>query len=143
MPTQDTEPTDLDEGIRDAVVLLWRGGFKTVTSCEGGRGHAFQYETIGIELEGSPAAFQQRLVRFLRSHGIGNFTISLVTDYHPNHSEGKRYVHLAGLDILSERKKRQALERSRRRERRALRQLEELGLVARRTSKPVCGRTNK
>ena len=86
----------------------------------------FQHETIGLELEGSYSTFQRRLVRFLRSHGMENFTISLVTDYHPSHPEGKRCVYLGGLDILSEKKRRQVIESMKRRERRLRRQLEEM-----------------
>jgi len=115
-------PSDLDPGICDAVVLLNRGGFRTFTSCEGGRGHAFQHETIGLELEGSYSRFQKRLVRFLRSHGMENFTISLVTDY----PEGNKCVYLSGLDILSEKKRKQVIRSIKRKERRLRRQLEEM-----------------
>jgi len=125
MPNNDKiNPNDLDHGICDAVVLLNANGFRTFTSCEGGRGHSFQYETIGLELEGSYSTFHKKLVRFLRSHGMENFTISLVTDY----PKGKRYVYLSGLDILSEKKRKQVLETSRRRERKLLRRLEEMGV---------------
>ena len=75
------DPHVLDDGIRDTVVLLQQGGFRTFTSCEGGRGHAFQHETIGIELEGQddePYADVQyrelaRLIQVLRDRypGIG------------------------------------------------------------------------
>ena len=41
----------------------------------------------------------------------------------------KRCVYLGGLDILSEKKSRQVLETSKRRERRALRQLRGLGIA--------------
>ena len=44
-------PSDLDPGIRDAVLLLQKAGFKTFTSCEGGRGHSFRHETIGLVLD--------------------------------------------------------------------------------------------
>ena len=104
MPNHGIDPMDLDEGIRDAVVLLWTGGFRTFTSCEGGKGHSFQHETIGLELEGDYPRFHKKFVRFLRSRGMESFTISLVTDYHPDYPEGKRCVYLSGLDILSERK---------------------------------------
>ena len=87
------DANDLDEGIRDTVVLLQQGGFRTFTSCEGGRGHSFRHATIGIELEGPYSTFQRGLVRFLRSHGIENFTISLVTDYvRGGRSHGRRRV---------------------------------------------------
>jgi hypothetical protein len=85
MITCRCDPRILDPGIRDAVLLLWKAGFKTFTSCEGGRGHAFQHETIGLELDGGFAEFRRRLVKFLRSHGMRCFTVSLVTDYHQDH----------------------------------------------------------
>ena len=72
---------DLDPGIRDAVILLWKGGFKTFTSCEGGKGHSFRHGTIGLELDSDYRSFQKKLVKFLRSQGMEQFTVSLVTDY--------------------------------------------------------------
>ena len=120
---RSVDPNDLDHGISDAVVLLQEGGFRTFTSCEGGRGHSFQHETIGLELDGSYSTFQKRLVCFLRSHGMENFTISLVTDY----PEGKRCVYLSGLDILSEKKRKQVIESIKRKDRKLRRQLEEMG----------------
>lgn len=123
----DTIPHNLDHGIRDAVVLLNQGGFRTFTSCEGGRGHTFQHETIGLELEGSYAAFQKRLVGFLRSHGMENLMVSLVTDYHPDCAKGKRCVYLSGLDLLSDEKRRKVMASIKRKERRLRRQLEEMG----------------
>lgn len=118
------DPNDLDRGIRDAVILLNAGGFRTFTSCEGGRGHAFQQETIGFELKGSYSTFERRLVRFLRSHGMENFTVSLVTDF----PSGNRYVYLSGVDLLSGEKKERVMATIRRKERRLWRRLEELGI---------------
>ncbi|MFH1923922.1 MAG: hypothetical protein ABIP48_29025 [Planctomycetota bacterium] len=37
---------------RPHMALVWTGGFRTFTSCEGGKGHSFQHDTIGLELEG-------------------------------------------------------------------------------------------
>jgi len=119
---------DLDDGIRDTVVLLWKAGFKTFTSCEGGRGHSFRYGTIGLELEGEYPSFHKRLVGFVRSQGIQNFTVSLVTDYAPEHSKGKNCVYLEGLDILSEEKRRRVIQSINRRERRLRRRLRDFGL---------------
>ncbi len=124
----DCDPSELDDGIRDTVVLLWEAGFKTFTSCEGGRGHSFRNETIGLHLDEGFTAFRKRLVKFLRSQGMGVFSISLKTDYHPDYPEGKSMVYLEGLDILSEDKRKRVLESSKRRERKALRQLRELGI---------------
>ncbi len=58
------DPSDLDLGIRDAVLLLWKAGFKTFTSCEGGKGHSFRHETIGLVLDCGYRSFQKRLARF-------------------------------------------------------------------------------
>jgi hypothetical protein len=113
----------LDDGICDAVVLLNTNGFRTFTSCEGGRGHSFQHATIGLQLERDYPTFQGKLVEFLRSQGMQNFTISLVTDFHPDYPEGKRCVYLEGLDLLSEDKRKQVIESSKRRERRLRREL--------------------
>ena len=124
----DCDPSELDDGIRDTVVLLWEAGFKTFTSCEGGRGHSFRNETIGLELDEGFAVFQKRLVKFLRSQGMGVFSISLKTDYHPDCPEGKSMVYLDGLDILSKDKRKRVLKSSKRRERKVLRQLRELGI---------------
>lgn len=126
MKPDHCSPNDLDSGICDAVLLLRQGGFQTFTSCEGGRGHSFQHETIGMKLEGAYPKFHRRLVRFLRSHGMENFTISLVTDYRPGGDEGKTSVYLNGTDILSEDKKRRVIEAGKRRDRRLRRQLKEL-----------------
>jgi len=104
----------LDPGIRNTVLLLQKNGFQTFTSCEGGRGHAFQIGTIGLELDEPYSTFQKRLVKFLRSHGIENFTLSLMTDY----PEGGKYVYLSGLDILSDEKRARVIESIKRRERR-------------------------
>jgi hypothetical protein len=119
---------DLDEGIRDTVVLLWKAGFKTFTSCEGGRGHSFRHETIGLELDGKYPSFHRRLVGFLRSKGMQTFTISLVSDYTPDCRKGRSCVYVEGLDLLSEDKRRRVIQSIRRRDRRCLRHLREAGL---------------
>jgi len=121
-------PKSLDDGIRDTVMLLRDAGFKTFTSCQGGRGHAFQYETIGLVLEGRYPDFEKRLARFLHAQGMQNFSISLTTDFHPDCPKGKRCVYLSGLDILSLDGKRRAIEIAKRKGRQALRQLRERGL---------------
>jgi len=127
MHSTSIAPKYLDDGIRDTVTLLWKAGFKTFTSCEGGRGHSFQRGTIGLELDGSYATLQKRLVRFLRSHGMESFTLSLVTDYHHDLPKGESMVYLEGLDILSEKKQKQVIESIKRKERKLRRQLDELG----------------
>jgi hypothetical protein len=117
------DPKLLDDGIRDCVLLLRDAGFKTFTSCQGGRGHSFRYETIGLELEGRYADFEKRLVRFLRARGMQNFTISLTTDYNPDCPEGRKCVYLAGLDILSMGEQRRVIEACKRKARLAVRKL--------------------
>ena len=124
VPSNAIDINDLDYGIADAVVLLNQGGFRTFTSCHGGRGHAFQQETIGLELEGSYSTFQKRLVRFLRSHGMENFTIDLVTHF----PSGNRHIYLSGVDLLSGEKKEKVMATIRRKERRLWRRMEELGI---------------
>jgi hypothetical protein len=119
MARSKLDTTDLDPGIRDAVLLLREAGFKTFTSCEGGRGHSFRHETIGLELDGDYRSFQKKLVQFLRSQGMANFTVSLVTDY----PAGKSCVYVEGLDLLSADKKKKVIEGVRRKERRLRRKL--------------------
>ncbi len=115
------DPDDLDPGIRDAVLLLNQGGFKTFTSCEGGKGHSFRHETIGLELDEPYHTFEKQLVRFLKSHKIEQFTINFVTDYPAK----KRFVYLEGLDLLSDDKRRRVLQSIGRKQRRLLQQLRE------------------
>ena len=128
MARSRVDPRDLDDGIRDTVMLLWAAGFTTFTSCEGGRGHSFRHETVGLELDGAFFDFEKRLVAFLRSQGMQKFTISLMTDYSPDHPEGKRSVYVEGLDLLSEGKRRRVIESVHRRERRLRWQLREMGI---------------
>ena len=111
----------LDPGIRDIVVVLNKAGFRTFTSCEGGRGHAFRHATIGFELNEPYPTFQKRLVTFMRSQGVLNFSLSLVTNYPDLDS----YVYIESLDLLSPDKKRKAILGIKRKERRLLRQIRE------------------
>jgi hypothetical protein len=124
MARSKPDASDLDPGIRDAVLLLCKAGFKTFTSCEGGRGHGFRHETIGLELDGDYHSFHKRLVECLRSQGMENFTVSLVTDY----PKGKSYVYLEGLDLLSAEKRRRVVESVKRRERTLRSQMRKLGV---------------
>ena len=127
-PDDGFDPKSLDDGIRDTVMLLRDAGFKTFTSCQGGRGHSFQHETIGLELEGRYEDFEQRVVNVLRAHGMMNFSVSLTTDFTPDCPEGKRFVYLSGLDILSLDGQRRVIEAGKRKARQAVRQLREVGL---------------
>lgn len=119
---------DLDPGIRDTVLLLWKAGFKTFTSCDGGKGHSFRHATIGLELDGDYRSLQTKLVKFLRSQRMENFTISLVTDY----PAGKSCVYLEGLDLLSAEKRKLVIEAVRRKEKRLRTQLCEPQMTRRR-----------
>jgi hypothetical protein len=56
-----------------------------------------------------------------------NFSISLTADFHPDYPEGKRCVYLSGLDILSLDGQRRVIETAKRKARRAVRQLREMG----------------
>ena len=105
------------------TVLLRKGGFRTFTSCEGGRGHSFQHATIGLELDDGFPAFKRRLVKFLRSQGMASSSISFRTDFHETYPEGQSMVYLEGLDILSEGKRKRVLEAIKRKEQRLRRQL--------------------
>jgi hypothetical protein len=127
MARRKLDPRTLDPGIRDAVLLLRKAGFRTFTSCEGGRGHSFRHEIIGLELQGGYTGFHRRLVAFLRANGMWCFTVSLVTDYHPDHPQGKRWVYLEGLDILSAEKRRRVVAAAKRRETRLRRQMGAMG----------------
>ena len=121
------DPNELDDGIRDTVLLLRGAGFKTFTSCQGGRGHSFREEVIGLELEGRYADYEKRLVRFLLAQGMKEFSLSLTTDYTSDCPEGKRFVYLSGLDILSLNEQRRVIEACKRKARAAVRELREMG----------------
>jgi hypothetical protein len=128
MPRNKLNPAVLDPGIRDSVLLLRKAGFKTFTSCEGGKGHAFQRGTIGLELEGTFPSFQKKLLAFLRSHGMECFQISLHTSYHPNFPKGRICVYVEGSDLLPPEKKRTVMATMKRRERRLRQLMRELGI---------------
>lgn len=101
----------LDDGIREIVLLLRKAGYKTFTSCEGGRGHPFREPTVGLKLEGDYFQFRVRLAQFLHSHGRWFFEITLVSSYHQKYPQGKHYVYLVGFDIASP-EKRKKIDRS-------------------------------
>jgi hypothetical protein len=141
MAGDDFDPNALDIGIRETVLLLRKAGFETFMSCEGGKGHSFRHETIGLRLRGDYFKFRDRLAKFLRSQGMQWFQVCLMTDYHPSFPGGRNYVYLEGIDLLSKEKKRRVLESSARRERKATQQLREMGfdVPTRRKSKRVPG----
>jgi hypothetical protein len=119
---------DLDPGIHDTVLLLRKAGFKTFTSCEGGKGHPFRHETIGLVLNSDYRSFHKRLVKILRSQGMQCFQINLVTDYHPDHPKGRSYVYLEGLDLLSDEMRNRVVEGVRRKEQKLRLAMRELGI---------------
>ena len=119
-------PAHLDDGIRDSVKMLRKAGYKTFTSCEGGRGHAFRHPTIGLKFVGDYIRFRDRLAQFLKSQGCHAFEISRITCYHPSYRKPKEWVYVEGIDLLSPEKRKRALAALRRRDRRLLRELENL-----------------
>jgi hypothetical protein len=104
----------IDDGIRETVSLLRQGGFRTFTSCEGGRGHAFPWPTVGLKIDGDYFAFRDRLVKFLHLHGRRSFDVSLVSNY----PAGKHYVYLQGFDLASPEKRKKIARTIKQRERR-------------------------
>lgn len=113
----------LDDGIRETVLLLRKAGYKTFTSCEGGKGHAFQEPTIGLRVKGDYFTFRDRLVKFLHSEGRRFFEIILVSSYHQKHPKGKHYVYLQGFDIASAEIRKKLRRSSRQKERRTIARL--------------------
>src|SRR2546428_231679 len=111
---------ELDDGIREFVALLWKAGYETFTSCEGGHRHPFRHPTIGLRLKGDYFKFRDRLAKFLRRQGCETFEISLMTRYHPDYPAGEHDVWLESLDILSPTKYRERIESMRRRDQRLL-----------------------
>jgi len=95
MPKLD--PETLDPGIQEAVLLLREAGYKTFTSCEGGRGHPFPEPTVGVTFKGDYFAFRDQLVEFLHTQGRRFFEVVLVSSY----PKGNHYVYLQGFDIAS------------------------------------------
>jgi hypothetical protein len=115
----------LDAGIQEIVLLLRQAGYKTFTSCEGGRGHAFREPTVGLNFKGDYFAFRDRLVEFLHAHGRRFFEVVLVSSY----PKGKHYVYLQGFDIAST-ETRKKMERTMKQQRRRLiERLERKGLL--------------
>jgi hypothetical protein len=120
------DPSQFDENFRGSVLMLWEGGYKIVVSCEGGRGHAFRYPTIGVKLVGDVGnyfEFRDHLAGFLRSRGCRAFETTLVTCYHPSY---RNWVYVEGLDLVTPEKRKKFIETIRRRERRLDRLLEQL-----------------
>ena len=78
-------------------------------------------------LDGLLALCGRREARGWGSWGLQNFTISLVTDYHPDYPEGKSSVYLKGLDLLSDEKRKKVSRSINRKEPRLRRQLQEPG----------------
>jgi len=76
------DPSGLDAGIQEIVLLLRRAGYKTFTSCEGGRGHPFHEPTVGLRFKGDYFRFRDHLVEFLYEQGRCFFEVTLVSSYH-------------------------------------------------------------
>ena len=59
--------SNLDPKIKKAVRLLRTAGFETMTSCQGGDGHAFKKPTIGITINHSRV---NQIIEFLETQNI-------------------------------------------------------------------------
>ena len=57
---------EIDDGIRDAVRLVFESGDQTLESCEGGPGHGYRYPTIFFR---APPKGNQYVLRVLREQG--------------------------------------------------------------------------
>ena len=119
---------DLDDGIRDIVLLLREAGYKTFTSCEGGKGHPFPEPTVGLRFKGDYFESRDRLAKFLRSHGRRFFEITLVSAYDRKRPRGRHYVYLIGFDIASPEKRKKLVRLFRQRTRRMTQRLEAAGM---------------
>jgi hypothetical protein len=104
------------------------GGLQHVHVLRRRQGPQFPARNHRLELDGEFSEFEKRLVAFLWSQGMQNFTISLVTDYSRDHPEGKRFVYVEGLDLLSEGKRRRVIQSVHWKERRLWRRLREMGI---------------
>jgi len=121
MPQLD--PQTLDDGIRETVLSLRKAGYKTFTSCEGGRGHAFREPTIGLKVQGDYFRFRDRLAKFLHSQGRSCFEVVLFSCYHHKTPQGKHHAYLQGFDIVSPEKRKKLIRSSRQKERRTIARL--------------------
>ena len=121
MPRLD--PDTLDDGIREIVLLLRKAGYKTFTSCEGGKGHAFQEPTIGLRFKGDYFRFRDHMVKFLHSQGRWFFEVLLVNSYDRKSPQGRHYVYLQGFDIASPERRKRLSRSSKQKERRTIRRL--------------------
>ena len=122
----ELDPRTLDPGIREIVLLLRKAGYKTFTSCEGGRGHAFREPTVGLKFKGDYFALRDQLVTFLHSQGRRLFEVVLVSSYLQGYPKGKHYVYLQGFDIASAETRKKMARTMRRRDRRLLSLLAQL-----------------
>ena len=120
------DPKDLDDGIREIVLLLRKAGFNTFTSCEGGRGHPFREPTVGLKFKSNYYCFRNRLVEFLHSQNRRFFEVTLVSSYHNNHPKGKHYVYLQGFDIASLTKRKKMDKSMKQRERKLIKLIQQL-----------------
>lgn len=118
------DPDTLDDGIREIVLLLRKAGYRTFTSCEGGRGHPFRDPTVGLKFKGDYFQVRDRLVQFLQAHDRRSFEITLVSSY----PKGKHYVYLTGFDIASAEKRKKIGRSIKQRERRLTQRLKREGL---------------
>jgi hypothetical protein len=75
------EGETLDPGIKDLVFYLREGGFDTITSCQGGRGHSFSMPTIRINPHGDMGEVEKRLAEWLTRGGYSGYYIKQINSY--------------------------------------------------------------
>lgn len=88
-----TLPNDIDPGIRPLVEMLILNGLETVSSCEGGEGHACPSPTINVrpmwDAPSPMAETEGRIARVLIANGFSGFSISQVHHYQSDDSPWK------------------------------------------------------
>src|SRR5712692_4150402 len=77
------DDTQLDSGIKEIVLSLYKVGFRTYASCQGGKGHCFSLPIVRmLPDEGKTAAETHiRLLKFMINLGIVGYTISCAYEY--------------------------------------------------------------
>lgn len=70
----------IDSGIRFAVRVLHAHGFDTCQSCQGGKGHAYEWPTIDLSGGRSADAEGFGALRPLVAYGLGPMALSIVWD---------------------------------------------------------------
>ena len=71
---------ELDPGIASTVRCLNANGFRTIGSCEGRSGHAFDFPTVQIA-SNNLSSTRRTLCRFLLGCGVKGFSIKEIYMY--------------------------------------------------------------